>query len=55
MTGGPFVKVYDGTTNITEEQNVFVQLYGDSGIPDLQDIRADRVEYAYQSADVGEH
>lgn len=55
MTGGPLVKVYDGTTNITEEQNVFVQLYGDSGIPDLQDIRADRVEYAYQSADVGEH
>ena len=48
-------KVYDGTTDITEEQNLSVQLYSDSGTPDSQDVRADQVNLAYQSADVGEH
>ncbi|SCH97424.1 Autolysin [uncultured Clostridium sp.] len=55
MTGGPVDKVYDGTTDITEEQGVFVELWNDSGVPDLQDIHADQVQYAYRSADVGEH
>ena len=55
MEGGPLDKVYDGTTNITEEQNVLVKLFSDSGVPDLQDIHADQVQYAYRSADVGEH
>ena len=55
MTGGPVDKVYDGTTDITEEQGVFVELWNDSGVPDLQDIHADPVKYAYRSADVGEH
>ena len=57
MTGGPVDKVYDGTTDITEGQGVFVELelWNDSGVPDLQDIRPDQVEYAYRSADVGEH
>ena len=55
MTGGPVDKVYDGTTDITEEQGVFVELWNDSGVPDLQDIHADQVKYAYRSADVGEH
>lgn len=55
MEGGPLDKVYDGTTNITEEQNVFVKLFNDSGVPDFQDIHVDQVEYAYRSADVGEH
>ena len=55
ITGDSFDKVYDGTTDITEEQNLSVQLYSDSGIPDSQDVRADQVNLAYQSADVGEH
>ena len=55
MTGGSVDKVYDGTTDITEEQGVFVELWNDSGVPDLQDIHADQVKYAYRSADVGEH
>ena len=55
ITGYSFDKVYDGTTDITEEQNLFVQLYSDSGTPDSQDVRADQVNLAYQSADVGEH
>lgn len=55
ITGGSFDKVYDGTTDITEEQNLSVQLYSDSGTPDSQDVRADQVNLAYQSADVGEH
>ncbi|MFR4783538.1 MAG: YDG domain-containing protein [Pilosibacter sp.] len=55
MTGGSVDKVYDGTTDITEEQSVFVELWNDSGVPDLQDIHADQVKYAYRSADVGEH
>ena len=41
MEGGPLDKVYDGTTNITEEQNVLVKLFSDSGVPDFQDIHAD--------------
>ena len=55
ITGGSFDKVYDGTTDITEEQNLSVQLYSDSGTPDSQDVCADQVNLAYQSADVGEH
>lgn len=55
ITGYSFDKVYDGTTDITEEQNLSVQLYSDSGTPDSQDVRADQVNLAYQSADVGEH
>lgn len=55
ITGGSLDKVYDGTTDITEEQNLSVQLYSDSGTPDSQDVRADQVNLAYQSADVGEH
>lgn len=55
ITGGSFDKVYDGTTDITEEQNLSVQLYSDSSTPDSQDVRADQVNLAYQSADVGEH
>ena len=55
ITGGSFDKVYDGTTDITEEQNLSVQLYSGSGTPDSQDVRADQVNLAYQSADVGEH
>ena len=55
ITGESFDKVYDGTTDITEEQNLSVQLYSDSGTPDSQDVRADQVNLAYQSADVGEH
>lgn len=55
ITGDSFDKVYDGTTDITEEQNLSVQLYSESGIPDSQDVRADQVNLAYQSADVGEH
>lgn len=55
ITGDYFDKVYDGTTDITEEQNLSVQLYSDSGTPDSQDVRADQVNLAYQSADVGEH
>ena len=55
ITGDSLDKVYDGTTDITEEQNLSVQLYSDSDIPDSQDVRADQVNLAYQSADVGEH
>ena len=55
ITGNSFDKVYDGTTDIREEQNLSVQLYSDSGTPDSQDVRADQVNWAYQSADVGEH
>ena len=55
ITGNSFDKVYDGTTDIKEEQNLSVQLYSDSGTPDSQDVRADQVNLAYQSADVGEH
>lgn len=55
ITGASFDKVYDGTTDIREEQNLSVQLYSDSGTPDSQDVRADQVNLAYQSADVGEH
>ena len=55
MEGSPLDKVYDGTTNITEEQNVLVKLSSDSGVPDFQDIHVDQVKYAYRSADVGEH
>lgn len=55
ITGGSFDKVYDGTTDITEEQNLSVQLYSDSSTPDSQDVRVDQVNLAYQSADVGEH
>ena len=55
ITGGSFDKVYDGTTDIREEQNLSVQLYSDSSTPDSQDVRADQVNLAYQSADVGEH
>lgn len=55
ITGDSFDKVYDGTTDITEEQNLSVQLYSDSSTPDSQDVRADQVNLAYQSADVGEH
>ena len=55
MTGDSFDKVYDGTTDIREEQNLSVQLYSDSGTPDSQDVRVDQVNLAYQSADVGEH
>ena len=55
ITGDSFDKVYDGTTDIKEEQNLSVQLYSDSGTPDSRDVRADQVNWAYQSADVGEH
>ena len=55
ITGDSFDKVYDGTTDITEEQNLSVQLYSDSGTPDSQDVCADQVNLTYQSADVGEH
>lgn len=55
ITGNSFDKVYDGTTDIREEQNLSVQLYSDSGTPDSQDVRADQVNLAYQSVDVGEH
>ena len=55
ITGNSFDKVYDGTTDIREEQNLSVQLYSDSGTPDSRDVRADQVNWAYQSADVGEH
>lgn len=47
ITGDSFDKVYDGTTDITEEQNLSVQLYSDSGTPDSQDVRADQVNLAY--------
>ena len=55
MTGSPLVKVYDGTTDITEAQKVSVQLYDNAGVLDFQDIHADKVKWAYRSAEVGEH
>lgn len=55
MIGGQLDKIYDGTTNIAEGQKVIVELWDDSVRANLQDIRPDQVEYAYRSADVGEH
>jgi len=51
-----FDKVYDGTTDITEEQRLVIQLCDDNHkTPELQDVHADQIDWAYQSADVGEH
>ena len=56
ITGDSFDKVYDGTTDIADEQRLAIQLYDDNdGTPTLQDVHADQVKWAYQSADVGEH
>ena len=56
ITGDSFDKVYDGTTDITEEQKLAIQLCDDNnGTLKLQDVRADQVKWAYRSADVGEH
>ena len=56
ITGDSFDKVYDGTTDITEEQKLAIQLYDDNNdTPAFQDVHADQVKWAYQSADVGEH
>ena len=56
ITGDSFDKVYDGTTHITEEQRLAIQLCDDNHkTPELQDVRADQIDWAYQSADVGEH
>ena len=56
ITGDSYDKVYDGTTDITEEQKLAIQLCDDNnGTPELQEVRADQVEWAYRSADVGEH
>ena len=56
ITGDSFDKVYDGTTDITEEQGLAIQLCDDNHkTPELQDVRADQIDWAYQSADVGEH
>ena len=56
ITGDSFDKVYDGTTDITEEQKLAIQLCDDNNdTPALQDVHADQVKWAYQSADVGEH
>ena len=56
ITGDSFDKVYDGTTDITEEQRLAIQLCDDNNdTPALQDVHADQVKWAYQSADVGEH
>ena len=53
---GSFDKVYDGTTNITEEQNLAIKLCdGNNNTPALKDVYTDQVQWAYQSADVGEH
>ena len=53
---GSFDKVYDGTTNITEEQNLAIKLCdGNNNTPALKDVHTDQVQWAYQSADVGEH
>lgn len=53
---GSFDKVYDGTTDITEEQNLAIKLCdGNNDTPAFQDVHTDQVEWAYQSADVGEH
>lgn len=55
ITGDSFDKVYDGTTDITEEQKLAIQLYDDNkDTPAFQDVHADQVKWAYQSADVGE-
>ena len=55
ITGDSFDKVYDGTTDITEEQKLAIQLYHDNkDTPAFQDVHADQVKWAYQSADVGE-
>ena len=57
ITGDSFDKVYDGTTDIAEEQRLAIQLCDDNNndTPALQDVHADQVKWAYQSADVGEH
>ncbi|MEI3180902.1 MAG: hypothetical protein V8S93_10185 [Lachnospiraceae bacterium] len=56
ITGDSFDKVYDGTTDITEQQKLKIQLCDDNnGTLKLQDVRADQVKWAYRSADVGEH
>ena len=56
ITGDSFDKVYDGTTHITEKQRLAIQLCDDNHkTPELQDVRADQIDWAYQSADVGEH
>ena len=56
ITGASFDKVYDGTTDITEEQKLAIQLCDDNNAtPAPQDVYADQVKWAYQSADVGEH
>ena len=56
ITGDSFDKVYDGTTDITEEQKLAIQLCDDNHkTPALQDVHADQIDWAYQSADVGEH
>lgn len=56
ITGDSFDKVYDGTTDITEEQKLAIQLCDDNNdTPALQDVHADQVKWAYRSADVGEH
>ena len=56
ITGDSFDKVYDGTTDITEEQRLVIQLCDDNHkTPELQDVHADQIDWAYQSADVGEH
>lgn len=56
ITGDSFDKVYDGTTDITEEQKLAIQLYDDNNdTPAFQDVHADQVKWVYQSADVGEH
>ena len=57
ITGDSYDKVYDGTTDIAEEQRLAIQLCDDNNndTPALQDVHADQVKWAYQSADVGEH
>ena len=56
ITGDTFDKVYDGTTDIAEEQKLAIQLCDDNNdTPALQDVHAEQVKWAYQSANVGEH
>ena len=56
ITGDSYDKVYDGTTDITEEQKLAIQFCDDNHkTPALQDVHADQIDWAYQSADVGEH
>ena len=56
ITGDSFDKVYDGTTDIAEEQRLAIQLCDDNHkTPELQDVRAEQIDWAYRSADVGEH